>query len=74
MHDDSEHQDNDANEEEQEEEEDDLDEVIGYHFMECTTLFVAYIYVNSGNLLFSVWVYPLLISVGSCQSLRGSTG
>lgn len=54
MHDDSEHQDNDANEEEQEEEEDDLDEVIGYHFMECTTLFVAYIYVNSGNYFFTL--------------------
>lgn len=39
-----------GNEDEPEEEEDDLDEVIGYHFMECTTLFVSYIYVNSGTL------------------------
>ncbi len=47
--DDNENADADGNEEEQEEEEDDLDEVIGYHFMECTTLFVSYIYVNSGK-------------------------
>jgi hypothetical protein len=30
-------------------EDEDIDEVIGYHFMECTSLFVAYIYVNSGE-------------------------
>ena len=29
-------------------EEEELDEVNGYHFVNCTTLFVAYIYVNSG--------------------------
>lgn len=31
-------------------EEEELDEVNGYHFVNCTTLFVAYIYVNSGRL------------------------
>ena len=31
------------------EEEEELDEVMGYHFVNCTTLFVAYIYVNSGT-------------------------
>jgi hypothetical protein len=29
-----------------------LDEVIGYHFVNCTTLFVAYVYVNSGCMFF----------------------
>ena len=29
-------------------EEEEFDEVNGYHFVNCTTLFVAYIYVNSG--------------------------
>jgi hypothetical protein len=47
--DEGENQDGDGTEEDQEDEEDDMDEVIGYHFMECTTLFVAYIYVNSGQ-------------------------
>jgi hypothetical protein len=37
-----------ADESEDDEDEEELDEVIGYHFVSCTTLFVAYIYVNSG--------------------------
>lgn len=27
---------------------DDVDEVIGYHFMSCTPLFSAYVYITSG--------------------------
>eukprot|EP01036_Dinobryon_divergens_P027146 gene27146-35870_t len=33
-------------------EEEELDEVNGYHFVNCTTLFVAYIYVNSASKVF----------------------
>lgn len=35
-----------------EEDEHELDEVIGYHFMACTTLFAAYVYVTSASKVF----------------------
>jgi hypothetical protein len=38
----------DDGEEQRGDEEDDLDELMGYHFLSCTTLFIAYVYVNSG--------------------------
>jgi hypothetical protein len=31
---------------------DDVDEVTGYHFVDCTTLFVSYVYVNSAAKVF----------------------
>ncbi|RYY68675.1 hypothetical protein EON63_24555 [archaeon] len=31
------------------EEEEEVEEVSGYHFMECTTLFVSYVYITSGT-------------------------
>jgi hypothetical protein len=34
------------------EEEEDVDELMGYHFLGCTTLFAAYVYVNSGLIFF----------------------
>ena len=43
-------EDGDGQEGESEEEDvEDVDEVTGYHFMESVTLFVAYMYVNSGE-------------------------
>lgn len=36
----------------EEDSDDEVDEVIGYHFMECTTLFAAYIYVTSASKVF----------------------
>ena len=39
---------NSDSENEEAEEDEELDEINGYHFVNCTTLFVAYIYVNSG--------------------------
>jgi hypothetical protein len=44
------------------EEEDDVDELMGYHFLGCTTLFVAYVYVNSG-LIFLYSFFPFVILV-----------
>lgn len=35
-----------------EDSDDEVDEVIGYHFMECTTLFAAYVYVTSASKVF----------------------
>lgn len=35
-------------------EEEEVDELSGYHFMECTTLFVSYVYITSGLLRLSV--------------------
>jgi hypothetical protein len=31
------------------ESDEEVDELMGYHFLGCTTLFVAYVYVNSGE-------------------------
>ena len=36
------------------EEDEEVDEVIGYQFMECTALFAAYVYVNSGTLFLTL--------------------
>jgi hypothetical protein len=38
----------DDGEEQRGDDEDDVDELMGYHFLSCTTLFIAYVYVNSG--------------------------
>lgn len=46
-----------SSDEEQPEEENDIDEVTGYHFLECTALFTAYLYVNSGKIL---WEYECI--------------
>ncbi len=50
-----------AREEEDEEAsaEEEMDEITGYHFVECTTLFVAYVYVNSGVLVLCVDILTL---------------
>lgn len=39
-----------GDEEEEAGEEEDIDEVTGYHFVDCAALFVAYVYVNSGKI------------------------
>jgi len=39
-----------ANKEEDEDSEVEMEEVSGYHFMDCMPLFVSYVYVTSGKL------------------------
>eukprot|EP01031_Cornospumella_fuschlensis_P038219 gene38219-46440_t len=34
------------------EEEEEVEELSGYHFMECTTLFVSYVYITSASKVF----------------------
>jgi hypothetical protein len=43
------HDDMDEEELEAEEEENDMDEILGYHFMNCSLLYIAYVYVCSGT-------------------------
>ena len=38
-----------ANKEEDEDSEVEMEEVSGYHFMDCMPLFVSYVYVTSGE-------------------------
>jgi hypothetical protein len=35
-----------------EEEENDMDEILGYHFMNCSELYIAYVYVCSASKVF----------------------
>lgn len=41
-----------AEEDDPDAEEEEVDEVSGYHFMECTTLFVSYVYITSASKIF----------------------
>jgi hypothetical protein len=53
---------------EEEAEEEEMDEVTGYHFMECATLFISYVYITSGGCIYSTYKFSLFICSFICYA------